>query len=277
MAIEPQRADNGPDINDTMAGKVLQKSGLLWYLVAFAGQAAFVFFILAYYGVRTATGNFEGWNEKPIIMGYVEGDRLGNVMFALHVLGAAVITTGGLIQLIPKLRASMPWLHRWNGRIFIVLAYSMALGGIVLVWGRGTYLSVISGFPTTLNGVLIIIFASAAWRLAMARDFDAHRRWAMRTFMVVNGVWFFRIGIMAYSILVPGRPGTTRSLDGPADLALSYGSFLIPLLVLELYFAAQESQSARRRLLTSGLVLAMTMITAVGVFGTVMFMWRPYI
>ena len=275
MTIEPRQVTDGSPAG--AADRVLKASGVIWYLTAFVGQSAFVFFILAFYGVRTATGNFEGWNDKPIIDGFTEGDRLGNVMFALHVLGAAAITSGGLVQLIPALRRSLPWLHRWNGRIFMLLAYAMALGGIVMVWGRGTYLSVVSGIPTTLNGVLIIVFGALAWRLAVLRDFDAHRRWALRTFIVVNGVWFFRVGIMAYSILVPGRPGMTRSLDGPADLFLSYGSFIIPLIVLEIYLTAQRSSSTGPKLSAAARVVAMTGVMTIGILGPIRFMWRPYI
>ena len=62
------------------------------------GQAAFVGFILAFYGTRTASGDYAGWNDKPLIDGYVAGDQTGNVVFAAHVLLASVVTLAGLIQ-----------------------------------------------------------------------------------------------------------------------------------------------------------------------------------
>ncbi len=37
-----------------------------------------------------------------------------------------------------------------------------------------------------------------ALRYALARNIDAHKRWAVRTFIVVSGVWFFRVGLMLW-------------------------------------------------------------------------------
>lgn len=255
--------------------KLLRRSGLIWYLTAAVGQMAFVWMILAHYGRKTLAGDYAGWNDKPIIKGYVEGDMGGNTMFAVHVLLAAVITLGGLLQLVPQIRKYIPALHRWNGRLFLVLAYLMAIGGLWMTWMRGTWLTILSGVAVSLDGLLILVFATIAWRLAVARKFDAHRRWAMRTFMVVNGVWFLRVGIMGWSVLTHGA-GMTRDLSGPAGITLQFGAYLIPLAVLELYVRAQQSHHAATKRLTGGLVLAMTLFMAVGIFGAVVFMWGPY-
>ncbi len=258
------------------ADRFLSATGVIWFCVAAVGQLAFIYFILAFYGTRTATGNLEGWNDKPLIDGHIEGDALGNVMFAVHALFAAVITLGGLMQLVPQLRSRAPGLHRWTGRTFIVIAFVMALGGLWLVWGRGTYLSVISGLAITGNAVAILVFATLAWRFAVARRIDTHRRWAMRTFMVVNGVWFLRVGLMAWVILNQGPVGMNQTLSGPVDIALVFGCYLIPLAALELYFAAQRSPRAWMKAAVGGMVLGLTGITAIGVFGTVALMWGPY-
>lgn len=260
-----------------LANSVLRGSGLIWFLAAAVGQLGFVYFIVAYYGTRTIAGDYEAWNDKQLIDGYISGDQMGNVMFALHVLPAAVITLGGVIQLIPQVRDLAPWLHRWNGRLFIFIAYGMAMTGLILTWGRGTYLSPISGIATSVDGVLILMFGGIAWRLAVLRDFDAHRRWAMRTYLVVNGVWFFRVGLMAWVILNQGPVGMTRNLDGPADIFLNFGCYLIPLAVLEAYFAAQRASSAGPKYAAAGLVLASTAVMGVGIFGTIALMWGPYL
>ena len=118
---------------DASSGKkLLRRSGLAWFLVAAAGLAAFVWMIVAHYGRKTMSGNLAGWNDKPIIKGYVPGDTPGNAMFAVHVLLAAIVTIGGLLQLVPAIRRRAPWFHRWNGRLFFIIAYIMALGGLWL-------------------------------------------------------------------------------------------------------------------------------------------------
>ncbi len=255
----------------------LRWAGVLWFVVAAVGQTAFIGFILAFYGVRTATGNFAGWNDKPLIDGYIKGDDAGNIVFATHVLLASVVTLGGLMQMIPALRRKWPKLHRWTGRTFLVIAVFMALSGIWLAVVRGTYLSVISAVAILINAVLILVFAGLAWRHAVKRRFEQHRLWAMRTFMVVSGVWFLRVGFMGWVVVNRGPVGMTKDMSGPADIVMTFGSYLIPLAALELYNAAGRSADGVPKALTAALIVVASAFTAAGVFGTIAFMWTPYI
>lgn len=259
------------------AAGMLRWSGVSWFVVAAIGQAAFIGFILAFYGVRTVRGNLAAWNDKPLIDGYIAGDDTGNLVFAAHVLLASVVTLAGLMQLIPALRQALPRLHRWTGRTFIVIGVFMALSGAWLTLVRGTSLSAVSSAAILLDGVLILIFAGMAWRHAIRRRFDQHRLWAMRTFMVVSGVWFLRVGIMGWVLVNQGPVGMTDSLSGPADVVLTFGSYLIPLALLELYFAAGRSANGILKTFTAIVVLAAAAFTAIGVFGTVAIMWGPYL
>lgn len=271
METPPYMPPQSPPAGSTL----LRRSGLTFYLTAAVGQLAFIWMIIAHYGRETMSGNYPGWNDKPIIKGYVEGDVAGNIMFAAHVLLAVVVTLGGLIQLIPMIRSRFPALHRWNGRLFIVIAFVMALGGLWLTWARVTYFTVLQAIPVSIDGVLILLFGTVAWRLAMKRQIDAHRHWAMRTFMVVNGVWFLRVEIMGWAVLTRGW-GLTETLSGPVDIVLQFGCYLIPLAVLELYFLAQRSQKAVTKRVVSALTLILTAFMAIGIGGAIAFMWGPY-
>ncbi|GAB4186237.1 MAG: DUF2306 domain-containing protein [Wenzhouxiangellaceae bacterium] len=255
----------------------MTRAATAWFLIAMVGQLAFVAFILGYYGTRTVVGDFPAWNDKPVITGYIAGDALGNLMFIAHVMLAAVVTLGGLAQLIPAIRQRAPALHRWNGRIFLSVAMFMGVGGLWLIWVRGTQLSLVSSLPTSINGLLIVLFAVLAWRDALARQFARHRRNAMRAFMVVAGVWFFRVGIMGWLILNQGPVGMTDDMSGPADISLAYGSYLIPLAILELYFIAQRKKDAAWNFIAISVLVLATLFTAVGVFGTTTMMWWPYL
>lgn len=265
-----------PSLTSSPAESMLRRSGVAWFLVAAVGQGAFIWMIIAHYGRKTLAGDLAGWNDKPLIKGYVSGDHLGNTMFAVHVLLAAVVTFGGLLQLIPAIRRRAPALHRWNGRLFFVIAYVMAMGGLWLTWARPTYLSLISGISVSINGALILLFATLAWRMAVSRKFVAHRRWAMRAFLVVNGVWFLRVAIMAWVLMSGGGLGMNHTLSGPADIVLQFGSYLVPLAVLEAYFYAQRSSRPVIKYRVAALVLVMTVVAAVGIAGAVAFMWGPY-
>jgi hypothetical protein len=187
-----------------------------------------------------------------------------------------VVTLGGLMQLVPAIRRAAPAVHRWTGRTFLLVAGFMALSGIWLTAVRGTSLSTVSAVAILIDGVLILAFGALAWRHAMKRRFDLHRAWALRTFMVVSGVWFLRVGLMGWVIISGGGRGMTRSLSGPADIVLVFGSYLIPLALLEVYLRAERGGSALR-IVAAILIGAATAYTAVGTFGTVAFMWGPYL
>lgn len=258
------------------ARAILKTSGIAWFIPAAIGQWLFAYYVLAAYAPETATGEWSRWDETGLIQGFTAGDLIGNLAFISHTLLAAVITIGGTMQLVPPLRKRFPAIHRWTGRTYMVVAVILAVGGIWMIWGRGSRLTEIGGWGTTVNGILILIIAAVALNFAVRRQIDRHRRWAMRLFVVVSGVWFTRLGYMAWAILTGGA-GMSRSLDGPFDMFIAFGSYLVPLAVLEIYLAASDSRSGAFKLSAAGLTLAATAVTALGVFGAWSYMWSPHI
>ena len=121
----------------------------------------------------------------------VAGDVVGNAVMLAHIVLAFVITVGGPLQLVPRIRARAPRFHRWNGSIYLATATVMSLGGLYLTWARFEDLpSILNGVAISLNAVLILIFGAMTLRRAMARNIAAHQRWALRLFVAVSGVWF---------------------------------------------------------------------------------------
>lgn len=207
--------------------------------------------------------------------GFVRGDTVVNFQFAAHVLMAAVMTVGDTFQLIPQLRARVPKLHRWTGRMFIVMAITPSLGGLYMVWISGRYSQLVNALGISLNAVLIITSGAMAWRYAVARDFVSHRRWALRTFMLASGVWFMRLGYMAWIMINQGPVGIGQTGDGPFDTVWQFGSFLLPLLILEIYLRVEQSGTTTARFLTAAALVVSSVLTGIGIFGAYMFMWRP--
>lgn len=270
-SIEPRHAKR------SITGAVLlRRSAITWFVVAAVGQAAFVWMILAHYGLTTLAGDYARWNTKPLIKGYVPGDTAGNFMFAVHVLLAALVTTGGILQLLPAIRRRAPAVHRWVGRMFFFVGIVMAFSGLWLTWVRHTYLSLISAVAVSVDGMLILTCTAAAWTFARRRNFAAHRRWALRAFLVVNGVWFLRVAIMAWVLISDGGIGMNDSLSGPADIVIQFGAYLVPLAVLEVYFRAQGRQTRPKRVVSAGLLFLSAAFTAIGASGAIAFMWWPY-
>ncbi|WOI54772.1 DUF2306 domain-containing protein [Parvularcula sp. LCG005] len=254
----------------------LKGTGIFWYIVAAIGQAIFIYYIFAFYGEATVQNDLGSLNEKDVITGIVDGDETGNFLFITHALGAAVITLGGLLQLIPAIRRYAPAFHRWNGRIFMLMAYMMALGGLMMVWVRGSYTSMAGAVGITGNALCIILFATIALRLAMRRRINEHRKWAMRLFLAANGVWFIRVFVMAWIIINQSPRWLGDGLEGPAGVAISFAAFFLPVAVLQLYFAAQDSRSAAPKYIMGGGLILGTLIMAMGIFGATLFMWGPH-
>jgi len=254
----------------------LTRAATFCYLTIAAGQLLFVAFILLYYYPPTLSGNFAGWNEKPLIIGFREGDTGGNLFFAVHVLMAAVITFGGLVQLVPAIRSRWPAVHRWNGRLFLVSALTLSIGGLWMTWGRGTWLNLVGGIGITLDALLILGFAAMAWRSARARRFVAHRRWALRLFAVASAVWFMRVGYMVWG-LATGGAGIGKAMDGPFDIFLAFANSLLPLAIVELYLRAGEHGTPLARKSVAALLAVSGLAILAGSVGAWMVMWGPYI
>ncbi|WP_296598319.1 DUF2306 domain-containing protein [Phenylobacterium sp.] len=257
------------------AERALKLAAGVWLTTAIAGQALFLTYILAFYGPSTLGGDFAAWaKNESLIKGYVPGDTAGNLAFGAHVLMAAVVTFGGTLQLVPQLRARAPGAHRWIGRAFLTTAILASLVGVWMTWGRPTFSSLPSAIAITLDAALILIFGGLAWRAAVKRDLAAHRRWAMRAFLVANSVWFLRLGMAAYGV---ARMATGNVLPrmGDAFEVWSFGAYLVPLLILEGYLQAQARGGTAIRFTAAGGIALCTLLMAIGVAGTWIGMFGP--
>ncbi len=254
----------------------LGRAATFCFLSIAAGQLLFTAFILAFYYPSALSGDFAAWNTKPLIKGFVAGDASGNLFFAVHVLMAAVISFGGLVQLIPAIRGRWPAVHRWNGRVYLMSALTLSLGGLWLTWGRGTWLTLTGAFGITLDALLILVFAALAYRAARARRFALHRDWALRLFAVASAVWFMRVGYMAWGIATGGA-GIGKAMDGPFDIFLAFANSLLPLAVAELYLRASAHGTAAARKGVAALLGVSGLIILAGSAGAWMVMWGPYL
>lgn len=248
-----------------------------WFVVTLIGQWTFVFYILAAYGGPLLAGNLAGWNEVSTDV-YVAGDLMGNLAVVMHILLAVIIIGGGPLQLVPQIRAKAPTFHRWNGRIYVVTAMISAIAGFYLISTRETPGGLPMHLGISLDAALILTFAVLAWRSALARNFRQHRRWALRLFMVVSAVWFFRVGLMGWLMVNNGPVGfDPKTFTGPFLNIWAFGQYLIPLALLEGYFYARERGGAASRLVMSVLLSGFTVFLGIGIFAATMGMWLPKI
>jgi hypothetical protein len=247
-----------------------------WFLVTVTGQLIFALYIAALYGGATVRGDFEGWN-KVMPHGHVAGDTAGNIAIGVHLLLALAIMLSGALQLVPQVRALAPALHRWNGRVYLGGAVVAGLTGLYMVWFRGTVGDVVQHIGTSVNALLILLFSGMALRLALKRDFPAHGRWALRLFLAVGGVWFFRVGLMFWLAVNGGPAGfDPQTFTGPFLSFLAYAQYLLPLAVLELYLRCRMRGGAAAQIVMAATLTGLTLAMSVGIAVATMGMWLPH-
>ena len=227
----------------------LKKSVYTLFYIGLFGQAAFAIYIFVHLGLSGMNKNWQVWTDG-MANGIIEGDEIGNIALILHVLLAFLITVGGPVQFIASIRKKYANFHKWNGRIYILLVMLTSLVGLFLVWSRpiviGGAIGLNGSMATSGNALLIIIFSIMTWVEAVQGRFDSHREWAIRTYIVVCGVWFFRIGFGTW-FLVTGfsAPGVTNDLTGWFDKLLYFGSYLGPLTIAEIYLRVKKSNNEK--------------------------------
>jgi hypothetical protein len=186
-----------------------------------------------------------------------------------------LISLSATFQLVPMIRSRFPVFHRWNGRLFLVVGFFGAISGLYMTWGIGSRLSDLGALGVTLNGILIPVFVYLAWRTAVNRNFALHRRYAVHAFILINGVWSFRLYLMSWYMIHQGPYGNSRLIDGPADVALSLASYLLPMAVAELVFWAERRREAWVSFVSSITVSLMALLTFFGVYAASTMMWIP--
>jgi hypothetical protein len=253
--------------SDASANRALGAAARLWLITAVIGQWLFFVYIAGFYGPSTLGGGIAAWSRNTMLLkGYVPGDTAGNIAFGAHALLAGIIAFGGALQLVPQLRARWPALHRWNGRLFMVVAIGVSLTGFYMVWVRHATTGLLGSIATSLNGVLIIGFAILAWRAARSRDLASHRRWALRLYLVSNAQWFTRVGFFAWLMIARGLFHVPKSVTGLFFDAWGFGCFVVPLAMLELYLRAKDGAGPTGRMAVAGGLVVLTALMAVGIF-----------
>ena len=262
---------------------LLTRAAATWLVVALLGQWAFSFHIAAFYGPSTVSGDFQSWNRLAAVGAkpFIAGDTAGNVTFLAHALGAGIVALGGALQLMPWIRARFPRFHRINGRVFLSTVVALSVSGFYLVWIRKTSTSLEGAIGTTINGVLILVYAMRTYVTARARDLVVHRRWAMRLYLVSNAQWFLRVGVFGYFI-VSRLVGHDASFRDPFFAFWTFGCYLVPLAVLECYLRAKRGNSEFARYAVAGGLFSITLVmlagmVAFGAFSLLVVSGRPLV
>ena len=244
-----------------------------WFVVAFLGQLVFAFAVAAFYGLTAARGDLHRWMFSG---GLKPGDTAGHLSIATHLASAFFVMASGCLQFIPRLRVRYPRFHRVNGRLYMAAGIMVSAAGVYMTWFRSSIGDVSQHLGSTLNAVLIWLFAAIAIRYAIRRDIAAHRRWALRFFVVLSASFFIRL-MFSVVFVIAGRPIglDPTTFTGWLPTTLTYAQYLVPLAVLELYLHAQRNPGTARSFVAAGVLFVMTLATAGGVVMMTFGNWLP--
>jgi Predicted membrane protein (DUF2306) len=258
---------------DARAKTALAAATRFWFVVTVSGQWIFAAYVAALYGGAVVRGDLGAWNAV-LPHGHEPGNAVGNVALAAHLLFAAVLSFGGPLQLLPYLRSRFPAVHRWTGRIYVPTAFFAGATGLYLsLSGRKVVGDLGQHAGIVINGVLILIAAVMAWRTAIGRDFGAHARWALRLFLLVSGVWFFRVGMMFWLAVNGGPVGfDPKTFTGPFLTFLAFAQYLLPLALAEAWLRARGTLP---RLAVAAALVVSAAAMALGIFVAARVLWLP--
>lgn len=118
----------------------------------------------------------------------------------VHAASASTALLVGPWQFWSRLRTRRPGVHRVMGRIYVAACLAGGATGFVLALGASTGPVSTAGF-----GLLAIAWTystAMAWRLAVRRQFAAHRRWMIRSFALT----FAAVTLRIYSPVATALP-----------------------------------------------------------------------
>ncbi|QPG06874.1 DUF2306 domain-containing protein [Salinimonas marina] len=255
-------------------GNLLRGSVQAWFVVLMVAQLCFVLYLLLGYGHATLSADLARWNQFNS-GAFEPSNPAGNLAYGLHVLLAVIMIAGGPLQLIPALRARYWRLHKINGYTFVTLAVCISMASQYLLWTRGTVGSLSMHLMTSFSGIVVVVSAIMAVKAARNKRIAIHQVWAVRLFLAANSVLFFRILLFGW-LMIFGQAGIDFStFSGPAVVAISIGSYLLPLLMFEWYRYGLTAQSGFATVtITMAMGLAVICFS-IGTFGVVVGNWYP--
>lgn len=143
----------------------------------------------------------------------------------VHVAGAATALLVGPLQFLPWVRRRFPAVHRTLGRVYVVGCLAGGVGGLVMAFGSTAGPIATVGFASL--AVCWITANVQGWRLAVARRFDDHRAWMLRSFAMTFAAVTLRIYIVALPMM------GVASID--AYRAAAFVSWIPNLILVEFY------------------------------------------
>lgn len=244
--------------------------------VAWISSAIFGLYIVAFYVGAVSDGTPDRWNEALPRL-YEPHELLATIGIGAHFATGTVLLLLGPIQLISAVRESVPRLHRWLGRLYVLTALITGLGGLAFIALKGTIGGTPMNMGFSLYGALTVLAAVETIRHARARRFAQHRAWAIRLFALAIGSWLYRMDYGIWKMAANGT-GHTRAFDGPFDVVMAFFFYVPNLIVAEAFIRNRQLRTRLTAKLGAAVLLSgATILLAVGTYYFTVYHWGPTI
>jgi len=150
--------------------------------------------------------------------------------FYLHLLSGPAALILGTILISDRFRSFAPRWHRRLGRV-------QGINVLLLVAPSGLWMSyyadtgALAGTGLGLLAVVTALCVALGWRAAVQRRFATHRRWMLRTFILLCSAVVIRM-IGGAAMFARFEPTWLYPLS-------AWASWLVPLLILELFLSGR--------------------------------------
>jgi len=158
--------------------------------------------------------------------------------FYVHIFSGPFVLLNGLILLIERVRRRRADLHRWLGRVQVVVLLLFVLPSSV-VMSRHAF----GGWPAGLS-FLLLSAATAGCAIAgvfyaRRRRYDRHRRWMLRSYVLICSAVALR--------LISGAAGVV-GVPSPEEayIVAAWTSWLLPLAAFEVVQRLPVHRQSRR-------------------------------
>lgn len=141
-----------------------------------------------------------------------------------HLAGGVLAMLLGALQLVGRVRAAWPRVHRWSGRLYLFAMLVGIAGASGLIATSPAPAAIRIAFAAT--GIAWLATATAGFVAIRGGRIQAHRRWMIRNYLVTLAPASFRLALLVPGVMALASP----MLMIPLLLWLSWA---LPLLTYE--------------------------------------------
>jgi uncharacterized membrane protein len=167
-----------------------------------------------------------------------------------HIFGGSIALIVGAFQFMPGMRVRAPLIHRWAGRVYLILG--VGVGGVsALIAAPGARSGLGGVIAFSLLAVLWLWTGAMAYRAVKLRDFEAHREWMTRnyalTFAAVTlRLWLGLLILAQLPFLQSGFGGDFDALYLQAYRVVMWLSWVPNLLFAEFFLLRKRMRIGLR-------------------------------